>query len=318
MRKVFALFAVLCLLLLCAFPAAGEETVVITDRAGLEAIAENPSGSYRLEADIDLAGEDWQPFAFSGTLEGNGHALLNLHVTEVGSEMRETKDGNYKHYETSFAGLFSVMENAFLRDLTVKNAIMEVESDTDCFIAGLAGYAENCEIMNCSVSGRFTLTLTGGVNIGAGGLAGYMDSCTVEDCAADVELIIADMDTETVSEEFAGGLYASGRGKIRNCTVKTRIWASVHGYVHNGGCAGMAFWVHRKDDYKQHIYNTVSDTGIVFFEDSPSKRSYADAFVGENLGSNCRLSGNKKKHFSSEKVRSYDTLLLPGAPYEMR
>lgn len=314
-----ALLFLLIFALLPVFPAAAEEEVtLITDRAGLEAVAEAPAGSYRLEADIDLGEGDWTPFAFSGVLDGNGHTVENLRITEAGEETRETLDGNFKKYETRFAGLFSAAEGAVIKNLTLKNAIVETECSQSCFVAGLAGYAADCEITDCVLSGRFTLYVNDGVNIGAGGLVGYMDSCTVERCAVDAELIVADRNTETVSEEFAGGLYASGRGRLRDCTVKTRIWASVHGYVHNGGCIGMAFWVHKKDSYKQYLYTTVSDTEITFFEHSPSKRGYSDPFIGENLGSNCRLSQNKKTYFVSNKVHSFDTLLLPEKPYEMR
>lgn len=319
MRKAVPLLLILCLLLPAAH-ALGEagEAVPVTDAAGLRAMAEAPGASYRLEADIDMDGEAWVPFAFTGTLDGNGHKIDGLRVTGTGADTRETLDGNYKVYETVFAGLFTVMEGATVRDLTLSNAVIDAECTGSCFIAGLAGYAANAEIYNVTVSGRFTLTALDGVNLGAGGLIGYMDSCTVEDCMLDTELIVADMNTETVCEEFAGGIYASGRGRIRSCTVKTRVWASAHGYVHNGGCIGMAFWVHRKDTYKQYLYNTVSDAEIIFFEDSPSKRSYADPYIGENLGSNCRLSGNKKAHFASVKVREFDTVLLPEAPYERR
>ena len=319
MRKACVFFMIL--LLLPVFPeasAAEEAPIPITDRAGLEAIAEAPAAEYRLETDIDMSGTDWIPFAFSGTLDGNGHTVEGLHIIMTGSETRETLDGNRKGYETVFAGLFSVMEGAVIKDLTIGNAVIEAECMQSCFIAGIAGYAADCGIYNCGVTGRFMLSVKDGVNVGAGGLVGYMDSCSVENCVLDTELIVADRNTETVCEQFAGGIYASGRGKVKNCSVKTRIWASAHGYVHNGGCIGMAFWVHRKDKYKQYLYDCESDTEITFFEHSPSKRSYSDPYIGENLGSNCHLRNNKKKHFISTKVREYDTVLLPDGPYARR
>ena len=102
-----ALLFLLIFALLPVFPAAAEEEVtLITDRAGLEAVAEAPSGSYRLEADIDLGEGDWMPFAFSGVLDGNGHTVENLRITEAGEETRETLDGNLKNTKHGLRGCF--------------------------------------------------------------------------------------------------------------------------------------------------------------------------------------------------------------------
>ena len=41
----------------------------------LAAIADKPDGKYLLTQDIDMAGRDWTPFTFTGTLDGNGHSI---------------------------------------------------------------------------------------------------------------------------------------------------------------------------------------------------------------------------------------------------
>ena len=43
-------------------------------------MAEDPAGRYALGCDVDMTGADWPPFAFSGELDGRGHAVLNLRV----------------------------------------------------------------------------------------------------------------------------------------------------------------------------------------------------------------------------------------------
>ena len=299
------------MLLLLPLCAAADDITELSTPEALLAMAENPAGRFVLTADIDMRGTDWAPFAFSGELDGGGHTLYNLTVTKTGTEKRTTLDGNRKEYDTVFAGLFSVAENARIHDISLTGVYIAVETGENCFLGGIAGYAADCELTGCSVSGRMQLTVDGGINAGLGGVAGYMDTCTLANAVTDTELVFLDLNRETVCEEFIGGLYASGRGKVTGCSVRLRAFASVHGYVHNGGCIGMAFWTRRGDTYKQTLYNTVSDTEITFFEDAPSRRGYADPYIGENLGSNCRESGNKKTHFVSTPATDYDTLLLP-------
>ena len=83
------------------------QPVVITDAAGLLAMAEQQEGNYALGADIDMSGVDWVPFAFSGTLDGAGHTLYNLTLAQMGEETQITYDGRHRGYHTVFAALFS-------------------------------------------------------------------------------------------------------------------------------------------------------------------------------------------------------------------
>ena len=80
------------------------EFIEISDLDGLKAMVENPEANYILTADIDMGGEDWKPIPFSGVFDGAGHTLYNLSITNTGDEMRVTKDGNLKPYDTFFAG----------------------------------------------------------------------------------------------------------------------------------------------------------------------------------------------------------------------
>mgnify|MGYP003290898760 CR=1 FL=1 len=60
----------LCLaLVLSLMPAArAAEVIEICDAAGMAVLSDNPAGCFRLTEDIDMAGVDRTPFAFSGTL----------------------------------------------------------------------------------------------------------------------------------------------------------------------------------------------------------------------------------------------------------
>ena len=172
MKKLFSLLLALLLLsAVCPAVRAEDGAVEIRDRAALEAIAQNPAGHYVLVSDIDLAGGDWTPIPFSGTLDGAGHTILNLHVTGTQGS-RTTYDGNDKPYTSSFAGLFSELTGAQISDLNLLGAFVEIENSDNAFAGLLAGYIEDSTVRNCSVSGRVHMA-TYAIDAGIGGIAGY-------------------------------------------------------------------------------------------------------------------------------------------------
>ncbi|MEX3623798.1 hypothetical protein VVS20_15340, partial [Viridibacillus arvi] len=85
---------------------ASADTVFIDihNAAELQAIKDNPKGSYRLVNDIDLTGVNWTPFVFSGVLDGNDFTIKNLKL----SIPADNQDNQ---------GLFSTID----KNATVKN-----------------------------------------------------------------------------------------------------------------------------------------------------------------------------------------------------
>ncbi len=103
------------LVLLSAVPAVhGEEPAAVPTQIHtveeLLAIQNNPQGSYVLMNDLDLAGIVWPGIDFSDSFDGNGHALLNLGLSQPGAQTATTYDGNLKTYDTYFAGFFLPFE----------------------------------------------------------------------------------------------------------------------------------------------------------------------------------------------------------------
>ncbi len=303
-----ALCLALALLLLAPGAAAlAEGETLIFDAQGLAAIADDPAGSYALARDIDLGGADWTPIAFSGTLDGRGHTLYNLRVRVPGADERVTRDGNLKAYETVFAGLFSVLEEAELRDLHLKGVDVELETDSHCFAAALAGYIDHSSLVGCSVEGRVAMTGSA-VMVGVGGLAGY--GCgALRDCSADVELFYEDCCFEARCEQFMGGALACGIADVDGCTVRVDGWDSCHGYVHNGGLVGMWYLCGMNYPLGSFTDNSVSGQ-ICFFEDNPDRRAYCAPFRGESLSGVRRYDGNEED-FTRSEVYDYDVVLRP-------
>ena len=272
----------------------------------------HPGAHFRLMNDIDLKGEDWTPIPFTGELDGGGFGIYNMEVTRVGEDIRTTIDGNMKKYDSTFAGLFSVAENASIHDLKVIGAHVEIDAETHCFAAIVAGYADNVEFTNVTVDGRARLN-NYAVMTGVGGVAGF-GWVAVNECQVRVELIFEDRNFESKCEQFMGGILACGFSRILDCTVEIDGYDSCHGYVHNGGLIGMYHTCGTKFKLgtKNRIVSDNTITGrIWFFEDNRDRRAYCKGDIGEPLTRLHERERNDVTGFTREETKNYKTVLLP-------
>ncbi|MBE6580379.1 MAG: hypothetical protein E7650_02055 [Ruminococcaceae bacterium] len=145
------------------FVALDPPSTLILTLNDLLAMRDNPTGNYLLGADLDVSGISWQPFAFGGTLDGDGHTLsgFDLGATEgdlgvftavTGTVQNITFDVKITHYLThpiapvSVGGIAAVLSGT-LSHVTVTG---EVTADLS-YVGGLVGsmtggvieYAEN-------------------------------------------------------------------------------------------------------------------------------------------------------------------------------
>ena len=280
----------------------------ISTRDELEALA-GQSGSFRLAADIDLSDSPWTPIPFSGTLDGSGHTIFNMTITEPAPDLVTTYDGNRRGYQTLAAGLFSKLTKAVVTDLTLLGGLVRLETESCCYAALLAGSIEKSEIRNCSVSGRVYLN-TGAPVCGVGGISGY-GSGKITDCSADVELVVIDLNPDQKCEQFLGAVTANGYPDIESCTVNIQGYASVHGYVHCGGLVGMHYIPNKKTEHNGYVrYNTIRGS-IHFFEDNDIRRAYCKAAVGEKSNDQVVVAKNDDSGFMPDEVFDYSKPLLP-------
>ena len=155
-------------------------------------------GAYAvLTADIDLNNEPWTPIgpdrdsAYTGTFDGQGHTVKNLSVTV--------------NVQPGRVGLFGCVKDGTIRKLTVAGSVSCTANQGWC--GGIAGYASNAVIKNCSnhcsVTGRTTSII--------GGIAGFNSSGAIIDC----------YNVGTISginyAEAIGGIVGSNSGTISNC-----------------------------------------------------------------------------------------------------
>lgn len=308
MKKTFALLMVLLMMLSVQAGATEATPTEIHTPQDLAAIAADPAGSYILMEDLDMAGEGWPAVDFSGSFDGNGHAILNLTLTAFGVQKPESYDGNRKAYETAYVGLFSTMQNAQVKNLKLLNVRAVIESDEPCFLGGIAGYAENSTITDCTVSGVLELRAHDRM-FGVGGLVGY-GSGSIERCNADVTLICTDTDEATRDEQFLGGIYATGFMDVKDCVVAIDGYVSEHGYAHNGGVTGMYMEYPFGQGKKGYVTGNTVTGKITFFENNTNRRAYCEAVIGEALVSRYILDNNKQE-FKRDERWEYDKELRP-------
>lgn len=180
-------------------PAAGKG---ISSPAGLRDIAADLSGSYHLEKDIDLSGEDFQPLGspdtpFTGTFDGNGYQVRNLSV----------QHGDY-------TGLFGcVGEDGVIINLALTDARVEGKDATGA-LAGLN--------MGAIVDSFAVAFVSGGE--GTGGLAGVNEGAILESYSMGSVSGVAG----------TGGAAGINRGSITDSYARS----SVSGGEMTGGFAG--------------------------------------------------------------------------------
>ena len=194
---------------------AAHDALIIANREGLAAIADNLAGSYALGADIDLGGMDWTPIGnnsapFTGALHGNGYAIRNLVCTNSlsGSDYR---------------GLFGCTSGAVIEGVSVSGAVAGKQ-----YVGGLVGcITGGTVISNCSVTVEVAAT-----NSYAGGLigacAGGSDTNRIVDCRADGFVSGSGM-----AGGFIGYVYAPA--VISNCVARGDVRSAASYY---GGFVG--------------------------------------------------------------------------------
>ena len=288
--------------------AEGNETKIYTAE-DMQKLIEDPSGDYILMNDIDMKGIEWKSVDFTGNFDGNNHALLNLTVRSTSDSTRTTYDGNYKTYDTSFAGLFGVLENASVKNLTLMGVDVQIQTDQPCFIGSIAGFSEGSDIENCKIVGYLRLDVATKM-FGVGGIVGYGGNGSIKETSADVTLICVDHDRENRDEQFMGGAYSAGFLDVDHCYIKIDGYDSDHGYVHDGGLVGMYILYPLGNNYAGYINNTRVEGMITFFEDNTDRRAYCKDFIGEVMNWTYEYVGNSSD-FTRNEIKDYSKDLQP-------
>lgn len=185
----------------------------------------NPSDAFRgktikLMNDIDLSGRLWTPFfGFTGTFDGNGHAIKNMYVADE-------KGAN------EAAGFFGSIYAASVHDLVIENATVvfgDADGNTRGFSAGILAanlnavadstYETTTEIQNVGVSG----TIFANYNVSfwpcaLGGIAGQVNGpASIAGCWSGVDIVVNENACDGIT---VGGLFGSWDDVSRGALLK--------------------------------------------------------------------------------------------------
>jgi len=263
----------------------------ITDRAGLEAIANDPGGSYVLDNDIDLSGADWVrgDYVFYGTLDGNGHKILNMTINadypEIGLFKKIANDGDNDGPKT-------------VKNLGFVNININSTSNNVGAIAGTCGPAifENCWIESGTITTTGDLIggfsgLTYGITVRkcysyanvngkghVGGLIGHMNGGLIEDCNVN-----ANIKATQIAGGGIAGWEAEIAGEIRRCYAKGTV--KVYDIGFGGGIVGVMD--DANSDHTLKITDCIAAQSVIQYIDgdgnvsiSGCARIYSDAGKG--------------------------------------
>ena len=162
------------LVTISAITAMAEGATVITDRVGLEAIADNAYGNYVLGADIDMSGSNWETINyFGGTLDGAGHTISGLTIdTQVDSEGGNVGlfgylDGTVSHIHFNNVNITARATNGFC-------AVCVFGSTGSAY--GGDPRTDSAHVIDCSVSGQIRISGSGDAYCGAAAFVCAQDS----------------------------------------------------------------------------------------------------------------------------------------------
>ncbi len=215
-----------------------EDPYEIETAEQLAAMANDLSASYRLTADIDLAGQAWEPigtfiplgedgeeaetpdpaYAFTGTFDGDGHTVSHLVIDRP---------------EGYALGLFGCVSEAKIENLTVENATV----DGGLMVGAVVGYSYDSFVSAVTLTGDNTLTghdteFYGPANMIGGIVGAGMDS-VIADCTAEADIVVGDGAHD--AGLIGGGLEVTS---VLTCTASGTITAGdgAYGFGVISGC----------------------------------------------------------------------------------
>lgn len=114
---------------------------------GLQLLHDDPTANYSLMNDIDMAGADWTPVVgFSGTLNGNGHTISNMNITE---STASCLNANSVNMNMGFIG--DTTGSAVISDLHLRN--VTITATEEALYMGLLAGSVRGQISDCTATG---------------------------------------------------------------------------------------------------------------------------------------------------------------------
>lgn len=208
-------------------------------------------GTYILDADIDLSGEDWVPVGtfdapFVGKFDGNGHTVSGLTVSKESLSDDKKGSGLTASYTYVYLALFGCTENAEIRDLTVTDCDIEYHTNeefTVVYAAAISAFSRGTTVKNCKVyRGKLSVS-SKTFKACAGGVSGVAYSSEISGCTTENTKISV---TASAHSSCVGGTvgHSGSDVEIYGCKVLSStelISNSLNGNAYCGGITGYLY-----------------------------------------------------------------------------
>lgn len=220
--------------------------VMIFDAEDFLKIKDNPSGKYALGDNIDLSTVMYEPFDFSGTLDGCDYSItgLSLIANKGNMGLFLTLTGNVSNLElddiiivstasdhVKIGGVCAVLKGGnggVIENVTVSGEI-SVSGRAD--VAGIVGHVQTGGIVRDCISNVIVdgnkVTDTGT----AGGIVGWLEVGKIENCENNGQIT-----GKHNTGGIAGGVSNSTDSYIKDCVNKGKVV----GAIYTGGITGSA------------------------------------------------------------------------------
>ena len=197
--------------------------IIIKNEADFISIKDDPTATYQLVTDLNMSGRKWEPFDFSGTLNGNGYKITNFSInTDSGNvamfnKLTGTVDGitfsnvNLISSDYNGSGVSVICYN--LDGGSITNCVIEsgkVEGQVG-YAAGFASLVTSGTINNCVNKASIeTDTTHTSDSYAIGGIAGFVYAGTITNCSNYGAIKGA---------EFVGGIVGRSQGSNAGLTL---------------------------------------------------------------------------------------------------
>lgn len=250
-----------------------DDPIVISTKAGLEAMSKEPSAYYKLDADLDYEGEELSAIfsssnKFTGHFDGNGHIISNFQLD----------------VDTTYSGVFGYIKGATITNLTLKSAEFNANRG-ERYIGALAGYAINSTITNVNVEG-VSVTYEGQTSktVMIGGLVGYAEKSTIENVK--VTGLTYNIKKARLKAYVGGFIGHNNNSSVKESSVEGTINATI-GYTSNSnGIAFIGGFVGLNDSAKgistSYAKVNINVNEIDEFSGSKTHKALIGGFIGGN------------------------------------
>ena len=183
-----------------------------------EALAYDLDGDGVNESNFRPIGDDLSGSFFGGFFNGNNHTISGLKIKSAGVVVG------------LFGAAVGTSQKTYIRNVRITESSFENLLAGGTIVGGVVGYAQSCDLTDCSVSAEIVSNVNGTI---AGGIIGFSVQSVIENCFFKGSI------TSSGAGSTFGGIVAAGgqSGAFHKCSANVTI-SSTGDDCYIGGFAG--------------------------------------------------------------------------------